>query len=95
MSVAVNADQRERLSAEARRRGLGVSPTIRTLAFERLADIDEERQLARARKWQLEQALKTLDKIERGEVREVPWSEVEALFDDAQRATRSSGRGRS
>lgn len=81
--VAVSAEQRRRIAAEAERRGLGVSPTIRTLALERLADIDETRQLARARKWQLEQALRALDDIERGDVREVPWSEIEALFDES------------
>lgn len=83
VSVAISAEQRQRLAAEAERRGLGVSPTIRTLALERLAEIGEERQLARARKWQLEQALKILDEVQQGNVPEVAWSEIEALFDKA------------
>lgn len=88
VSVVVSAEQRRRIAAEAERRGLGVSPTIRTLALERLADIGEERQLARARKWQLEQALKVIDEIQRGNVPEVAWSEIEALFGKAARSAR-------
>ncbi len=88
VSVAMSAEHRRRIAAEAQRRGLGVSPTLRTLALERLADIDEERQLARARKWQLEQALKILDEVQRGNVPEVAWSEIEALFDKAPASVR-------
>lgn len=83
VSVAVNAEQRKRLETEARRRGLGVSPTIRTLAMERLADIQVERQLARAHRWQLERARELLDEIQRGEVGEATWEEIEKLFDGA------------
>lgn len=83
VSVAISPDQRRRIAAEARRRGLGVSPTIRTLALERLGEIQEEAQLARARQWQLERAREIWDAIERGEVAEVSWEEIEELFDDA------------
>ena len=83
VSIAVSADHRLRLRAEARRRGLGFSSTIRTLALERLSEIEEERQLARARKWQLERALETVDGIERGDVNEVSWDEIDRIFDEA------------
>lgn len=83
VSVAINTEQRKRLAAEARRRGLGVSPTIRTLALERLGEIQEEAQVARARQWQLERAREIWDAIERGEVAEASWEDVEQLFDDA------------
>lgn len=93
VSVVVSGEQRERLAAEARRRGLGVSPTIRTLALERLADIDEERQLARAQKWQLEQARRLVDEIARGGTRDVSQAEIDAIFDEAsQEAKATSGK---
>lgn len=83
VSVGLSTEQRERLEAEARRRGLGVSPTIRTLALERVAEIDEERQLARARHWQLERMRELIDEIERGEVAEATWEEIDRIFDEA------------
>jgi hypothetical protein len=95
VSIAVGADHRERLHAEARRRGLGFSSTIRTLALERLSEIEEERQLARARKWQLERALETVEEIERGDVKEVSWDEIDKIFDDAlEKIRRRSEAGR-
>ena len=88
----MNSELRRRLQAEARRRGLGVSPTLRTLAVERLAEVEEERELGRARAWQLQRALDVLDAIERGEVEESSWDEIDALFDKAlARAKRRSG----
>ena len=83
VSVAVSPEQRKRLAIEARRRGLGVSPTIRTLALERLAEVQEERQLGRAREWQLERAREVLDAIERGEVGESTWEEIDEIFEQA------------
>lgn len=83
VSIAVSAEQRKRLEAEARRRGLGVSPTIRTLALERLSQIQEERQLTRARQWQVERALEVVDASERGEIGESTWEEIEKIFDEA------------
>lgn len=86
ISLAVTADQRRRLAAEARRRGLGVSPTIRTLALERLAEIEEEGQLARAEKWQLERVRELVDEIARGGKRHsVSRREIDAIFDEATR----------
>ena len=83
VSIAVSADHRKRLRTEARRRGLGFSSTIRTLALERLSEIEEERRLARSRKWQLERALEAVDEIERGDAKEVSWDEIEKIFDEA------------
>lgn len=83
VSVAVSGEHRRRLEAEARRRGLGFSPTIRTLALERLTQLEDQRQLARARRWQLERALEVAEEIGRGTARSVSWDEVEAAFDEA------------
>ncbi len=88
VSVVLSSEQRERLETEARRRGLGVSPTIRTLALERVAAIDEERQLARARLWQLERARELLDAIARGGVEESTWEAIDQIFDEALPETR-------
>jgi len=88
----MSAEHRRRIAAEAQRRGLGFSPTVRTLALERLADIDEERQLARARKWQLEQARRVVDEIARGGRRSVSRAEIDALFDEALEDTRAPRR---
>lgn len=91
VSVAVSGEHRERLQAEARRRGLGVSSTVRTLALERLSQIEEDRQLARARKWQLARALEAVAEIERGDAKESSWGEIEEIFDQAlEKARRRS-----
>jgi len=93
VSVALSPEQRERLVAEARRRGLGVSPTMRTLALERVAEIEAERQLARARQWQLERARELVDEIERGQVGEATWDEIDRIFDEALDKKRPTDEG--
>jgi len=91
VSVAVSGEHRDRLQAEARRRGLGVSSTVRTLALERLSQLEEDRQLARARKWQLARALEDAAEVERGEAKESSWEEIEQIFDQAlEKARRRS-----
>lgn len=82
ISVAVTKGQREQFEAEARRRGMGVSTTIRALALERAGDLARKRQLERALAWQTKEAIKASDLIEAGQNPEVSWAEVDALFKD-------------
>lgn len=82
ISVGVSETQRRRFAAEAGRRGLGVSSTIRALAIERLAEIERETQLARARRWQGEQMRSVMRRIARRGFDEVSEAEIDALFED-------------
>lgn len=85
----MNTQQRQEFEAEARRRGLGVSSTIRALALERAAQLREERQLQRARRWQTERMRALVDRIEAGEVGEASQEEIDAIFDEADAPTRN------
>lgn len=76
--------QRREFEAEARRRGLGVSSTIRTLAIERVNELREQWQLERARRWQTERMRGLADRIEAGEIREATQAEIDAIFDEAE-----------
>jgi len=65
---------------------------VRTLALERLTEIADERQLARAERWQLERVRELVDEIERGgRRRTVGKAEIDALFDEAIGSARSRG----
>lgn len=48
VSVAIDERERRRLAREGQRRGLGLSPTIRTLAIERLEQIEADQERLRA-----------------------------------------------
>ncbi|HET7699469.1 MAG TPA: hypothetical protein VFM06_01225 [Candidatus Limnocylindria bacterium] len=78
----MSGPQRRRFAVEAGRRGLGVSSTIRALAIERLAEIEHETQLARARRWQGEQMRGVMGRIARRGFDEVSEAEIDALFED-------------
>jgi len=84
ISVAVDKTARDLFAEEARRRGLGVSTTIRVLALERAKEIRQERQLAKAWKWQLQRAHEAIAAIDRGENPVVPHAEIDRLFDEAE-----------
>ena len=83
VSVAVTREQREEFEDEAHRRGLGVSSTIRSLAVERIRELREQRQLERARRWQTERMRALADRIDKGEVGEASWAEIDAIFEQA------------
>lgn len=83
VSVAVTREQKQEFAAEARRRGLGVSTTIRTLAIERANELREQRQRERARRWQTERMRALADRIEAGEIGEASQEEIDAAFEDA------------
>ncbi len=91
VSVALDEEQRELFEREARRRGLGVSTTIRTLAVERVRDLRATEQRERALRWQSERVRELADQIEREGFREVSQAEIDAIFDRAE-ATRRKPR---
>ena len=84
VSVAMTREQKQEFTAEARRRGLGVSTTIRTLAVERANELREQRQRGRAQRWQSERMRALADRIESGEVGEASQAEIDAVFQDAE-----------
>ncbi len=84
VSVALTKEQRQEFTAEARRRGLGVSTTIRTLAVERTNELRAQRQRERARRWQTERMRALADRIDAGEVNEASQEEIDAVFTAAE-----------
>lgn len=92
VTIAVTLAQREQFEEEAHRRGLGVSSTIRSLAVERILELREQRQLERARRWQTERMRSLADRIDKGEVGEASWAEIDAIFEQADARDRRSSR---
>lgn len=84
VSVAVTSEQRQEFESEARRRGLGVSTTIRNLAVERTTQLRDERQRERARRWQTQRMLALADRIESGQVGEASQEEIDRIFAGAE-----------
>jgi hypothetical protein len=84
VSVALTKREREAFEAEARRRGLGLSTTIRTLAVERANEIQADQQLERARRWQTERVRELAGHIESHGFEEATEAEIEALFGDVE-----------
>ena len=82
ISVAVTRSQRDEFEAEARRRGLGVSTTIRVLAMERAGELRHTRQLERAMKWQTAEALKLMRRVDAGELGEASQADIDRIFED-------------
>ena len=91
VSVAMTKAQKDEFTAEARRRGLGVSTTIRTLAVERANELREERQRERARRWQTKRMQALADRIESGEVGESSRAEIDAVFEEAEALDAGAG----
>jgi hypothetical protein len=88
ISVAVTKSERAAFEAEARRRGLGVSTTIRSLAFERANELRLERQRERALRWQTERLHGLIDLIERKGFEEASQEQIDALFDQGRSGSR-------
>lgn len=89
VSVALTKPERTTFAAEAKRRGLGLSTTIRALAFERVSEVREERQHQRARRWQTARLRELIERIERDGFQEATQQEIDAVF--AQAATQPRG----
>jgi len=81
--VAVTSEQRDEFEAEARRRGIGLSTTVRNLAVERAGELRRQRQLERARRWQTARVRRLADRIEAGDVGEASQADIDAVFDRA------------
>ncbi len=95
ISVSVTREQRDEFEAEARRRGLGVSTTIRTLAIERARELSYQRQLERARRWQLQRIREFADRVEAGDMAEATQADIDAIFDEADEHHESAAAGKS
>jgi len=80
VSIALAEPERSTFEAEAKRRQLGLSTTIRALASERVGELVEERQRARARRWQTERLNGLRERIERHGFEEATQAEIDAIF---------------
>lgn len=85
LSVVLPDDLRARVLAEAKKRGLKLSPAVRVLLHERVQELEDTEQLSRAEEWQRAQAWATWEKIKAGNVAEVSKEELGADFDEALR----------
>ncbi|WP_437730616.1 hypothetical protein [Sorangium sp. So ce1335] len=91
VSVVLPADLRARVQAEAKKRGLKVSPAIRVLLSERVQELDDAEQLSRAEEWQRAQVWAVWERMKAGEHDEASRQEIDAVFDEALRGARRSG----
>jgi len=91
VSVVLPSALLERVGAEARRRGLKLSPAIRALVAERLGQIEDEETLSHVERWQRAQAWAAWEAAEHGKNDEVAWDAVEAEFEPAARPRRRRG----
>ena len=90
VSVVLPVDLKARIQAEARKRGLKLSPVIRVLVSERIHQIDESAGLTRAEEWQRAQAWATWERLRAGDRREVSKSQIDADFGRALRRRQRS-----
>jgi len=74
--------ERDLFEAEARRRGLGISTTIRALALERATELREKRQIERAREWQTQRMRVAVARFDAGQDPEVDQAAIDAVFED-------------
>lgn len=84
VSVQLDDEDKREIGAEAKRRGLKLSPTIRTLAKERLAEIHGERQLSRALAWQTERMMRIADRVEAGDPSRASQADIDRIFSEAR-----------
>ena len=92
VSVVLPSELKRRLRAEAKKRGLKLSPAVRVLLGERLHDLAEAEQLSRAEEWQRAEAWSAWERLKAGEHEEVSRAEIDAEFGAAleHRAARRS-----
>ena len=88
VSVVLPVVLRTRIEAEARKRGLKLSPIIRVLVSERIRQIDESAGLTQAEEWQRAQAWATWERLRAGDRREVSKTQIDAAFGRALRPRR-------
>lgn len=89
------ATLRSRLRRFAEDRNLGESEALRLALTERLDQMDDQRRLEAAERWQFEQAYATWKEDQRtGGRQRVPWSSIERTFRKALADVRSRKRTR-
>lgn len=84
VSVALAKPERAAFQSEAERRGLGLSTTIRTLAFERINDLREQRQRERAMRWQTDRLRALIERVQTDGFQEAGQAEIDAIFAEAE-----------
>ncbi len=77
-------DLRARLRRFAKERNLAEAEALRLVVSEHLEEVENERELAAAERWQFKQAYATWQRSMRGEERLVPWEEIQKIFEDAR-----------
>lgn len=85
MSLRFPAALRARVRRYAKSRGLEEATAVRALCADRLRDIDLKEELELAERWQLQEALREWDRLDRGEVKLHEFSDIERLFADAKK----------
>lgn len=76
-------DLRARLRRFAKERHLAEAEALRLVVSEHLDEVENERELVAAEKWQFKQAYATWQRHLRGEGRLVPWEDIQQIFVDA------------
>ncbi|HEY8732580.1 MAG TPA: hypothetical protein VIN69_11485 [Candidatus Limnocylindria bacterium] len=74
---------RARLRKFADARHLGESEALRLIVSDHLTEVDDEAELAAAERWQLKQATKSFRDDIAGQVKTVPWEELDRVFAEA------------
>lgn len=74
---------RLRLRRFAEARHLAEAEALRLVVSEHLDEVESERELAEAERWQFQQAYATWDRFRRGEGRTVPRERIQHIFTDA------------
>lgn len=77
-------DLRARLRRFAKERHLAEAEALRLVVSEHLDEVENERELAAAERWQFKQAYATWQRLLRGEEPLVPFEEIEKIFADAR-----------
>jgi hypothetical protein len=88
MSLRLPAALRQRVRRFAKARGLEEATAVRTLCAERLNELDLTEDLMVAERWQLDRALESWDKLERGELELVEPDEIRRVFAEARARSR-------
>ena len=83
---------RDRLRRFAEERGLGESDALRLVVSEKLDEVESERELQVAERWQFKQAYATARRILEGKEPLVDRSEVDRVFEEARARLRSRRR---
>jgi hypothetical protein len=74
---------RARLRRFAKERNLAEAEALRLVVSEHLDQVDNERELAAAERWQFKQAYATWQRYQSGKGRTVPWESIQQIFADA------------